>query len=151
MRTFLSSIILSYVACPAVPYFPTLSYKRHVYQGKKVLNLQCVIWFSLQLLSETFLILGRNERHIIINVHRSSCKVGPAPYFCPILIALEYSRQIFEKSPNLYMPLRADLVNGSLYKIHMYYRGNKVKFYYQINNLVQKLFGRKSKFTWIPP
>ena len=45
------------------------------------------------------------------------------------------------------MPLRADLVNGSLYKIHMYYRGNKVKFYYQINNLVQKHFGRKSKFT----
>ena len=30
---------------------------------------------SLQLLSQTFLILGRNERDIIINVHTSSCKV----------------------------------------------------------------------------
>jgi len=34
-----------------------------------------VFWFSLQLLSEIFLILGRIQEDIIINVHRSSCKV----------------------------------------------------------------------------
>jgi len=34
----------------------------------------CVL-LSLQLLSETFLILRRNERDLIKNVHRSSCNV----------------------------------------------------------------------------
>jgi hypothetical protein len=34
-----------------------------------------VFWFFLQILSETFLILRRTKRDIIINVHRSSCKV----------------------------------------------------------------------------
>ena len=43
--------------------------------GKKLLNTKCVFWFSLQLLSETFLILRRTERDITINAHRSSCKV----------------------------------------------------------------------------
>jgi hypothetical protein len=43
--------------------------------GKKLLNIKCAFWFSLQLLSETFLILRRIQRDIIINVHRSSRKV----------------------------------------------------------------------------
>jgi hypothetical protein len=34
-----------------------------------------VFWFSLQLLSKTFLILRRIQRVIITNVHRYSCKV----------------------------------------------------------------------------
>jgi hypothetical protein len=34
---------------------------------------------SLQLLSETFLILGRNERDMIENVYRSACKVEFKP------------------------------------------------------------------------
>ena len=42
---------------------------------KKSLNTKCVFWFSLQLLSEIFFILRRNERDMIINVYRSSCKV----------------------------------------------------------------------------
>jgi hypothetical protein len=68
-------IILSPVACPAVPYFSTLSHKRHDFQEKKKLfNMKCVFWFSLQLLSETFLILRKIQRDII-NVHRSSPKV----------------------------------------------------------------------------
>ena len=40
---------------------------------KKLLNTKCVFWIYLQLLSETFLILGRNERDTIKNVYRSSC------------------------------------------------------------------------------
>jgi hypothetical protein len=67
-------VILSSVACLAVPYFSTLSHKRHDF-GKKLLNIKCVFCFSVQLLSETFLIIRRIERDIIINVHRSSCKV----------------------------------------------------------------------------
>jgi hypothetical protein len=34
-----------------------------------------VFWFSLQLLSDTFLVLRRIQRDITINVHRSLCKV----------------------------------------------------------------------------
>jgi len=33
--------------------------------GKKLLNIKCVFWFSLEFLSETFLILKRNERDTI--------------------------------------------------------------------------------------
>jgi len=36
---------------------------------KKLLKIKCVFWFSLQLLSETFLILRRNERGIIKNIY----------------------------------------------------------------------------------
>ena len=43
--------------------------------GKMSSNTKCVIWFSLQLLSVTFLILRRTERDIIINVHWSPCTV----------------------------------------------------------------------------
>jgi len=40
-----------------------------------------------------FLILRRNERDIIVNVHISSC----THYSCQILTKLEFSQQIFEK------------------------------------------------------
>ena len=40
----------------------------------KLLNIKYVFWFSLQLLSETFLILRRIKWDTIINVRRSSCK-----------------------------------------------------------------------------
>jgi hypothetical protein len=43
--------------------------------GKKVTEQKCVFWCSLQYLPEIFLILRRIQRDIIINVHRSSCKV----------------------------------------------------------------------------
>jgi hypothetical protein len=44
--------------------------------GKKVIYIKYLLWFSLQLLSRSFLIPMRNERDITRNVHRSSCK-GP--------------------------------------------------------------------------
>jgi len=40
--------------------------KKYIY----ILNTKCVFWFSLQLLSETILILRRTERDVIINVYR---------------------------------------------------------------------------------
>ena len=43
--------------------------------GKMSSNTKCVFWFSLQRLSETFLILRRNDRYMIENVYRSSCTV----------------------------------------------------------------------------
>jgi len=43
--------------------------------GKSLLKLKCLFWLSLQLLSETFLILRRTGRDIAINVHGFSGKV----------------------------------------------------------------------------
>jgi hypothetical protein len=64
-------IILSSVACLALPYFSALSQKRHKFLKKKVFRIKCVFWFSLQLLSERFLILRIIQRDTIINVRRS--------------------------------------------------------------------------------
>ena len=42
--------------------------------GKKVLNIKCVFWFCLPILSETFLILRRLQGDFTRNVHWYSCK-----------------------------------------------------------------------------
>ena len=79
---------LAYAACNAyAPYcdvmfgpsgsttcFDIIS-QRARFSGKKSLNVKCVFWFSLQLLSKTFLILRRIQWDIVINVQRASCKV----------------------------------------------------------------------------
>ena len=57
---------------------------------------QNVFWFYLQLLSEKFLILRINERDTIKNVYWSLYKET-----CQILMTLEFSLQIFEKSSNI--------------------------------------------------
>jgi hypothetical protein len=90
-------IILSSVACLAVPYFSHYLINGTIF-GEKLLNIKCVLWFVLQLLSETFLILRRIQRDIMINVHRSLC----THCCCQIVITLELSRQIFEeKKPQI--------------------------------------------------
>jgi hypothetical protein len=66
-------IILSSVACLAVPYFFTLSHKRHNFR-KKLLKIN-VFSLSLQSLTETFPILRRIQRSVVINMHTSSRKV----------------------------------------------------------------------------
>ena len=43
--------------------------------GKTLMSIKCVFWFSLQLLFETFFILRRIQRDIVINMNISSCKV----------------------------------------------------------------------------
>jgi len=84
------------MACLALPYDSTLCHKRHDFRGGGggLLNTNCVFWFSLQLLSVTFLILRRTERDVIINVYWSSCKVH---YSSQISIKLEFSWKIFDK------------------------------------------------------
>jgi hypothetical protein len=59
--------------------------------------MKCVFSFSLQLLSETFLILRRTERDIIIKVQGIRVK-------CRIFLKLECSRQICEKYANIKFP-----------------------------------------------
>ena len=46
----------------------------HYVRDSLVLNIKCVIWFSLQLLYETFLILRRTQRYTVIVAHTYSCK-----------------------------------------------------------------------------
>jgi hypothetical protein len=67
-------IILSSVACVAVPYFFTLSHKQHDFRPKVIEHKMCVLIFS-RTLNKIFLILKILERDIIIHVHRPSCKV----------------------------------------------------------------------------
>ena len=57
-----------------IQYFSQLSDKRHDFRKKVIVHKMYVMIFSTTLY-ETFLILRTTERYIIINVHRSSCKV----------------------------------------------------------------------------
>jgi hypothetical protein len=64
IASFLRPNILSSVASPAIQNFPTLSHKRQDFRKKKLRNKKYVFLFSLQLLSETFLILSGIQRDI---------------------------------------------------------------------------------------
>ena len=63
-----------YMACLALQYFSTLFHKRNGFR-ETLLDLKCVFWFSLQVLSGTFLILRRTELDMIKHVYRSSRKI----------------------------------------------------------------------------
>jgi len=68
-------------AYPTLTTFFHISHKRHDFSGgKKILNMKCVFRFSLQLLSETFFILRRNERDMTKNVYWSSCYMKTHKY-----------------------------------------------------------------------
>jgi hypothetical protein len=76
---------LTYPSCFAqAPYCLRPLWLHHIFRhylingtifGETLLNTKCVFLFSLQLLFETFLILRRIQRVIVINVKTSSCKV----------------------------------------------------------------------------
>jgi hypothetical protein len=68
------SIILSSVTCLVLPHFSTLSHKRQDCRTKFIEGKMCIFIFSTNL-SQTFIILRRIQRDIIINLHASSCKV----------------------------------------------------------------------------
>ena len=51
-------------------FFHIISYTAQ-FSGKNLLTVKCLFWFSLQLLSETFLIVRRTQRDILIHVHKS--------------------------------------------------------------------------------
>jgi hypothetical protein len=87
------NIILSSVAFLVPQYFSTLSHKWHNFR-KKIIEHKYLLWFSLHLLSETFLILRRTERDIIKNIYWSSCKIPG--YYCQIQL-----QQIFKMHTNI--------------------------------------------------
>jgi len=57
-----------------MPQFHILVLKDIILKKIYILNVNCVFWFSLQTLSETF-IVRQIERGISINEQMSSCKV----------------------------------------------------------------------------
>jgi hypothetical protein len=65
------------------------------FSGKKLLNIQHVFLSYPKPLSETFFILRRNKRDIIINVLESSRNP------CQILMKFEFSSKIFENPSNI--------------------------------------------------
>ena len=63
--------------------------------GKKLLNTKRMFWFSVQLLSETFLIISRTERDVTINY------IGLHVHYRLLLLdcnILQFSRHVFERS-----------------------------------------------------
>ena len=71
----LHRIKLSSEACPALPYFSTLSHNRQDFSEKKVLeHIMYVLIFSTTF-PEIFFILRRIQRDMTINVRSSSCKI----------------------------------------------------------------------------
>jgi hypothetical protein len=67
-------LLFSYLACPAVPCFSTLPHKQQDFRKKTFEYEVCVLTF-FKILSETFIILRRLQRDIVINIYTSSCKV----------------------------------------------------------------------------
>ena len=67
-------VCVSPVASLAPPYFSTPPQKRQDFRKKVIKHKMCVLIFST-ILSQTFVILRRIQRDIIINIRRSSRKV----------------------------------------------------------------------------
>ena len=70
-------------ACLALPcvYVPHYLINGIIFVLKQLFNIKRVFRFSLQFLSEKFIILRRIKRDIITNVRRSSCKVPAVVIF----------------------------------------------------------------------
>jgi len=79
---------------------------------KKLLNIKCVFWFFLQLLSETFLILKRTEQDTI-KVYHFSCKV-------PIILVIfqwNYFFDRFSKNIQIQNLLKLSPVGAWLFQV----------------------------------
>ena len=91
-------IMTSFVTPLSPPSFSALSHKRHELQTKVVEHKMCVLIFYTTLF-ETFLILRRNQRDVVINVETSSHKI-------PVILVgfwcnLEFSWNRFSKKSQI--------------------------------------------------
>ena len=108
----------------------TLSHKGHDFR-KKNCWAQNVFWFSIQFLSETFLILTRIQRDIT-NLQRSSRKV-------PVILLRFYSKLYFldrfSKNPQISSFIKIHLVGAGLF--HAGWRTDITKLIVTFRNLAK--------------
>jgi hypothetical protein len=145
-------VILSCVACLALSIFPRHLMNYTIFRKKKLLNIKCVFWFSLQLLSETFLVLRKT--HLDINMYWSSCTIPVIRV--RFLWGLDYLDKFFEKYSNVklnenpssgsrvvpcWRADRWDEVNSSFFAIlHMRLKDT---------NLCSEIFFSMNCITWL--
>ena len=88
--------MMSFVACPSLKKFST-SHKRQDFR-KKLLKTKCVLIFSVTFvctISHSKKKWARYDKKMYIGLNVK------CPFSCLILMKLEFSQQIFEKSPNI--------------------------------------------------
>jgi hypothetical protein len=89
---------------PNYVFFPHYFIKAR-FRKKRLLKKKVCFDFSLQILSETVLILRRSHRHVIINVPSLLVQypifLYSTRYSCQILTKLGFSQQTFEKHSNI--------------------------------------------------
>jgi hypothetical protein len=93
------------------------------FSGKKVYWIQNVFWFYLQLWCETFFILKRFGRDVIINLRRSSCNISR--YSWQTLIKFEFPPQIFENYWNIKFHENLSSGNGIVSRVRRDGQTNK--------------------------
>jgi hypothetical protein len=120
-RTFSAPHCIVTVASPALPYVSTLSHKWNDLWKKKLLNVKCLCWLSVQLLSETFLILSRFWPDSITSVHtyihtvyRSAAAACNYRLFFSDFMALEFCWQRF-KNTQIYNFIKIRPVGAELF------------------------------------
>jgi hypothetical protein len=97
-------IILPSVACIAVPYFPTLSYKRHDLRKTFIEHKMFVLIFGTTFVRN----ISHSEKNSVRYYHKCTQSNG---YSCQVLIKLEFPPPISEKSSN--MKFKDNLPSGS--------------------------------------
>jgi len=88
--------------------FPHYLVNVTIFWKKVIQHKMCVLIFSTTL-SETFLILKKNEWDVMVNMHRSS-------YSCQILMKFEFSWQILEKCLNVRL-VGNELFHGTIMRV----------------------------------
>jgi len=86
--------MLSTVTCLALPHYTHYLINDTIFDKKLLLNIKFVFWFSLHILSETFLVLRKPERNVIKILYWFDVTY---PLFLSDFNETEFSRQIFEK------------------------------------------------------
>jgi hypothetical protein len=90
--------ILSFGACLALPYFPTLSHKRHNFPKELTEYKIFVLIFSTTLVWN----ISHSKKHSARYYHKgTNVFMHSTLYCCKILIKLEFTRKIFGKYSNI--------------------------------------------------